>query len=64
VNRDQAVAAIVATGKTTEQAQAFLDLLGSAFARRGWVEGEPLLPEEIEERFNTFMGPGETGRET
>lgn len=58
MKREDAVRAIVATGKTEEQANAFLDLLRSGFARRGWIEGEPLLPEEIEERFNTFVDAG------
>lgn len=41
MNRGDAAAAITeGTGKTREQAQAFLDILGSAFRRRGWVEGE------------------------
>jgi hypothetical protein len=54
--RDEAVDAICAkTGKTPEQANAFLDILGSAFRRRGWSEGEPLSQEEIEERLGTFL---------
>jgi len=56
LTRDEAVAAIVATGKTPEQANAFLDLLGSAFARRGWISGEPLGADEVAERFDTFVG--------
>jgi hypothetical protein len=54
--RSEAVAAIVAkTGKSAEQAEAFLDLLGSAFARRGWLDGEPLSQERIAERVDTFL---------
>lgn len=47
------------TGKTREQAEAFLDILGSGLARRGWVGGEPLSQEQIGERFDTFMGKEE-----
>lgn len=56
MNREEAIAAIVATGKTREQAEAYLDILGSAFARRGWVDGEPLAAEQVEQRLNTFLG--------
>ena len=55
MDRSDAVQAIVATGKTPEQAEAFLDVLGSAFRRRGWVEGEPLPPEEIKQRMTVFL---------
>jgi hypothetical protein len=55
--RDKAADAIAeGTGKTREQADAFLDLARSAFARRRWIEGEPLSDSEIGERFSTFMG--------
>lgn len=57
MNREDAVRAIVANGKTEEQAKAFLDLLGSAFARRGWIEGESLSAAAIAEKFDAFMGP-------
>lgn len=57
MNREDAINAIVTTGKTREQAEAFLDILGSAFARRGWVEGEPLQPEAVAERLDTFLDP-------
>lgn len=58
MNRDEAVAAIAAgTGKTADQAEAFLDILGSAFRRRGWIAGEPLADEAIAERLDTFVGP-------
>lgn len=56
MNREEAVAAIVASGKTPEQAEAYLDILGSAFARRGLVEGEPLPRKVIEERIRTYLG--------
>lgn len=58
--REKAIKAICErTGKTHEQAEAFLDLLGSGFRRRGWAEGAPLSQDEIGERFDTFMGNGE-----
>lgn len=44
------------TGKTREQAIAFLDVLGSGLRRRGWIEGEPMSQDEIAERVDTFMG--------
>ena len=58
MTRDDAVAAVVRTGKTREQAEAVLDLLESGFCRRGWWPGEPLSREQVAERFNTFMGTG------
>ena len=62
MNRDEAVEAICAgTGKNREQAEAFLDILGSAFRRRGEVEGEPLSQEELGERLSTFLGQREGG---
>lgn len=55
--RETAIEAIVRdTGDTREQAEAFLDIVGSAFARRGWIEGEPLSPDEIGERLDIFLG--------
>lgn len=56
MNRDEAVEALVSTGKTRDQARAFLDLLASGFRRRGWIEGEPLTQDEIGDRFDTFVG--------
>lgn len=56
-SRREMVEAICArTGKTPEQAEAFLDILGSAFRRRGWADGEPLPEQEIGERLDTFLG--------
>lgn len=64
MNRDEAVAAITeGAGKTPEQAQAFLDILGSAFRRRGWVEGEPLDQDAIAERLDTFVRPAVSGEQ-
>jgi hypothetical protein len=60
MNREDAIKAITDGGKTREQAEAFLDILGSAFARRGWVEGEPLGPDAIAERLDTFVTPPTT----
>ncbi len=55
--RGEAVRAIVEkTGKTPEQAEAFLDLVGSAFRRRGWVDGEPMTQDQIGERLDVFLG--------
>lgn len=56
---EQFIAAMVAKGKTREQAQAFLDILGSAMKRRGWIEGEPMDQEQIGDKLNTFMGGAE-----
>lgn len=59
--REAAIQAICErTGKTREQAEAFLDLARSAFARRGWVESEPLDQDAIGERLDTFLGVGGT----
>lgn len=60
--REEAVQAIVGgTDKTPEQAEAFLDILGSAFRRRGWAEGEPLSQKEIAERIDVFSPPPVSG---
>lgn len=55
--REEAIAHIMRrTGKTREQAVAFLDILGSAFRRRGWAEGEPLDEPQVAERLDIFLG--------
>jgi hypothetical protein len=51
-----AAAIATGTGKTVDQADAFLDILGSAFRRRGWVDGDPLSQDAIAERLDTFLG--------
>lgn len=57
MNREEAIQAIMdETGRTKEQAEAFIDLLGSAFRRRGWVPGNPLPETAIVERLDTFLG--------
>lgn len=56
MTREEAIEAVMGTGKTREQAEAFLDVMGSAFRRRGWAEGEPLSQDEIGARMDTFMG--------
>jgi hypothetical protein len=56
VDREVAIEAIMGTGKSREQAEAFLDLMGSAFRRRGWAEGAPLSQDEIGDRLNVFLG--------
>ena len=57
MDREAAINAITTdTGKTREQAEAFLDIAGSAFRRRGWAEGEPLSQDEIAERLRRFTG--------
>ena len=54
--RDEVVAAICErTGKTPEQAEAFLDVLGSALRRRGWIPGDPLAQEDIAQKLDTFL---------
>ena len=55
MTREEAVQAVMRTGKSREQAEAFLALLGSAFARRGWTSGEPLSDEALAENLNTFI---------
>lgn len=57
--REKAIEAVMSTGKSREQAEAFLDLLGSAFKRRGIVDGEPLTQAEIGQKFDVFIGRGE-----
>src|SRR5690348_14055462 len=47
------------TGKSREQAEAFLDVLGSGLRRRGLIPGEPLPQSAIKERLDTFMGDRE-----
>lgn len=56
MNREDAIQALTDTGKTRDQAIAFIDLMGSAFRRRGWIKGEPLTQDEIGERLDTFVG--------
>jgi hypothetical protein len=61
VDREDAIDAIITdTGKTREQAEAFLDIAGSAFRRRGWADGEPLSRSEIAERLRRFVGDAES----
>lgn len=55
MNRQDAVEALVASGRTPAQADAFLDLLTSAFRRRGWAEGEPLSQAEISQRLDQLL---------
>ena len=55
MNRQDAINAIVAKGKTPEQAEAFLALLGSAWVRRGWVDGKPLSDAEAKTAMDTFL---------
>ena len=56
MDREGAINAITtSTGKTREQAEAFLDIVGSAFRRRGWMDGKPLGQTEIVERLDTFV---------
>lgn len=58
--REDVIAAVCAkTGKTREQVEAFLDILGSGLRRRGFANNARLLNEdEIRERLNTFLGQG------
>jgi hypothetical protein len=56
---EASIQALMQDGRRTRaQAVAFLDLLGSAFRRRGWVEGEPLNQDQIGERLDTFLDGG------
>lgn len=57
MNRDEAMNVLIASGKTAEQANAFLDILGSAFARRGWIDGEPLPADQLEDRWDKLSNP-------
>ena len=60
--REDAIRALTASGKRTrEQAEAFLDIMGSAFRRRGWAEGQPLSQEQLSERLDAFLGHGPDG---
>jgi hypothetical protein len=59
MDREGVIQALVNKGKTREQAIAVLDLIGSAFRRRGWAEGEPLTQDQIGERLDTFVGEPE-----
>ena len=59
--REQVIQASMARGKTREQAEAFLDIVGSAFRRNGWAPGEPLSDEQIDEKFTTFLGETNDG---
>ena len=55
--REEAIGRIMhRTGKTREQAVAFLDVLGSAMTRRGLADAPLLSEDEIGERVDTFMG--------
>lgn len=59
MNREDAIEALTSKGKTREQAEAFIDLMGSAFKRCGWIPGEPLDDNAIAERWETLFGPEE-----
>lgn len=59
MNREEALNAIIGSGKTPEQANAFLDILGSAFARKDWIAGEPLPAEQLEALLAGFLGKQE-----
>jgi len=54
--REQVIQASMARGKTREQAEAFLDIVGSAFRRNGWAPGTPLTDDQIDKKLSTFMG--------
>ena len=44
------------TGKTREQAIAFLDVLGSALTKRGLASAKVITEDETAERVRTFIG--------
>jgi hypothetical protein len=54
--REQVIQASMARGKTREQAEAFLDIVGSAFRRNGWAPGSPMSDVQIEKKLTTFLG--------
>lgn len=55
--REKAITAICErTGKTREQAVAFLDVLGSALTKRGMADAKVLTQDEVGERLGTFLG--------
>ena len=54
--RERVIQASMARGKTREQAEAFLDIVGSAFRRNGWVPGAPMTNEQIDKKLSTFLG--------
>lgn len=45
------------TGKTREQAIAFLDVLGSGLTKRGLANAKVLTEDETAKRVETFLGP-------
>lgn len=55
-HEDAIVAICERTGKTREQAEAFLTLVGSAFSRRGWAAAPVLDSGQVREQFDTFLG--------
>ena len=57
MNREDAIQALVRKGHTREQAEAFLALLGSGLARRGWAGGPVLSDVEVEEQVDKLVGP-------
>ena len=61
MTRESLIEGLVAKGKTREQAEAFLDIMGSAFKRKGWAPGEPLKSEEISEKLDIFIGDRSPG---
>jgi len=57
--REQVIQASMARGKTREQAEAFLDIVGSAFRRNGWAPGNPMTREQVDKKLSTFLGTTE-----
>lgn len=58
MNREDAIGNLIAQGRTREQAEAFLAILGSAFARRGWADAPVLSEDEIEQHCVTLGWAG------
>ena len=54
--RESVIQASMARGKTREQAEAFLDIVGSAFRRNGWAPGSPMTDQQIDKKLSTFLG--------
>lgn len=53
--REDMIRALTNENRTREQAEAFLDILGSGLVRRGLIKGEPLSEEALSERLDTFI---------
>jgi hypothetical protein len=56
-SREEVIKALMEkTGKTREQIESFLAVLGSGMVRRGWWDGDVLSEEEQERHVKIFIG--------